>query len=147
MDYESGKLRKDLENFSFHKSDFIFLFQPHQLRRIVFQHDFDFVGLDAESEQRADEDPHTVDGVHVQHLAEVAADDAAVGTNFFDGPDGFHRIGHRLIQARNHRLAVRADIDAEIAALEEKLTKAHQLKQGMMQELLTGKTRLVESTK
>jgi type I restriction enzyme S subunit len=40
-----------------------------------------------------------------------------------------------------------SDIDAEIAALEEKLTKAHQLKQGMMQELLTGKTRLVESTK
>jgi type I restriction enzyme S subunit len=39
------------------------------------------------------------------------------------------------------------DMDAEIAALEEKLTKAHQLKQGMMQELLTGKTRLVESKK
>jgi type I restriction enzyme S subunit len=35
------------------------------------------------------------------------------------------------------------DMDAEIAALAEKLTKAHQLKQGMMQELLTGKVRLV----
>jgi len=39
------------------------------------------------------------------------------------------------------------DMDAEITALEEKLAKARQLKQGMMQELLTGKTRLVESGK
>jgi len=30
------------------------------------------------------------------------------------------------------------DMDAEIAALETKLTKSRQLKQGMMQELLTG---------
>ena len=34
-------------------------------------------------------------------------------------------------------------MDAEIAALETKLAKAHQLKQGMMQELLTGRIRLV----
>jgi type I restriction enzyme, S subunit len=40
-----------------------------------------------------------------------------------------------------------SDIDDEIVALEEKLVKARQLKQGMMQELLTGKTRLVESAK
>ena len=38
-----------------------------------------------------------------------------------------------------------SDMDAEIAALQEKLAKARQLKQGMMQQLLTGKTRLVES--
>jgi type I restriction enzyme S subunit len=36
-----------------------------------------------------------------------------------------------------------SDMDAEIAALEAKLAKARQIKQGMMQELLTGKTRLV----
>jgi type I restriction enzyme, S subunit len=36
-----------------------------------------------------------------------------------------------------------SDMDAEIAALEGKLTKARQVKQGMMQELLTGKVRLV----
>jgi type I restriction enzyme S subunit len=36
-----------------------------------------------------------------------------------------------------------SDMDAEIAALEEKLAKARQLKQGMMQELLTGRIRLV----
>ena len=36
-----------------------------------------------------------------------------------------------------------ADMDAEIAALEAKLSKARQLKQGMMQELLTGRIRLI----
>ncbi|WP_155992629.1 restriction endonuclease subunit S [Acidocella facilis] len=39
--------------------------------------------------------------------------------------------------------SVLSDMDAEIAALEEKLTKAKALKQGMMQELLTGRIRLV----
>ena len=34
-------------------------------------------------------------------------------------------------------------MDAEIAALEAKLAKARQVKQGMMQELLTGRIRLV----
>ena len=36
-----------------------------------------------------------------------------------------------------------SDMDAEIAALEAKLSKARQLKQGMMQELLTGRIRLI----
>lgn len=39
--------------------------------------------------------------------------------------------------------AVLSDMDAEIAALEARLSKARQIKQGMMQELLTGRTRLV----
>jgi len=34
-------------------------------------------------------------------------------------------------------------VDSEIAALERKPSKAWQVKQGMMQELLTGKIRLV----
>ena len=38
---------------------------------------------------------------------------------------------------------VLGDMDEEIAALEAELAKARQLKQGMMQELLTGKVRLV----
>jgi type I restriction enzyme S subunit len=38
--------------------------------------------------------------------------------------------------------AVLNDIDAELIALEAKLTKARQIKQGMMQELLTGRIRL-----
>ncbi len=36
-----------------------------------------------------------------------------------------------------------SDMDKEIAALESKLAKARQIKQGMMQELLTGRIRLV----
>ncbi len=39
--------------------------------------------------------------------------------------------------------AILSDMDAEIAALETKLAKTRQLKQGMMQELLTGKIRLI----
>ena len=37
-----------------------------------------------------------------------------------------------------------SDMDAEIAGLEEKLSKYKQVKQGMMQELLTGRVRLVD---
>jgi type I restriction enzyme S subunit len=40
---------------------------------------------------------------------------------------------------------VLSDMDAEIAALEQKRDKTRLLKQGMMQELLTGRTRLVDS--
>jgi type I restriction enzyme S subunit len=39
--------------------------------------------------------------------------------------------------------ALLSDMDAELAALEAKLAKARDLKQGMMQELLTGRIRLV----
>jgi type I restriction enzyme, S subunit len=38
--------------------------------------------------------------------------------------------------------AILSDMDAEIAALEAKLTKARQIKQGMMHTLLTGRARL-----
>ena len=39
--------------------------------------------------------------------------------------------------------AVLSDMDAELEVLEQRLTKTRALKQGMMQELLTGKTRLL----
>ncbi len=39
--------------------------------------------------------------------------------------------------------AVLSDMDAELTALEQRLTKTRALKQAMMQELLTGKTRLL----
>ena len=42
--------------------------------------------------------------------------------------------------------AILSDMDAEITTLEAKLGKARNLKQGMMQELLTGRIRLVEPT-
>jgi len=44
---------------------------------------------------------------------------------------------------QNAIATILSDMDAEITALEAKLAKARQIKQGMMQELLTGKTRLV----
>jgi type I restriction enzyme, S subunit len=39
--------------------------------------------------------------------------------------------------------AILSDMDAEIASLEAKLTKVNNFKHGMMQELLTGRVRLV----
>jgi type I restriction enzyme S subunit len=39
--------------------------------------------------------------------------------------------------------AMLSDMDADIAVLEAKLAKVRQIKQGMMQELLTGRIRLV----
>ena len=41
--------------------------------------------------------------------------------------------------------AILSDMDAEIAALERRRDKTHAIKQGMMQELLTGRVRLVKS--
>lgn len=52
----------------------------------------------------------------------------------------------RYPQNRTEQTAIAeilSDMDAEIAALEEKLAKARSLKLGMMQELLTGRIRLV----
>jgi type I restriction enzyme S subunit len=40
-------------------------------------------------------------------------------------------------------VTILSDMDSEITALEEKLAKTRQIKQGMMQELLTGKIRLI----
>lgn len=47
------------------------------------------------------------------------------------------------LQEQTAIAAILSDMDAEIAALEAKLAKARQIKQGMMQELLTGRIRLV----
>jgi type I restriction enzyme S subunit len=48
-----------------------------------------------------------------------------------------------LVEEQTTIAAVLCDMDAEITALEAKLGKARQLKQGMMQELLTGRIRLI----
>ena len=48
-----------------------------------------------------------------------------------------------LLEEQTAIAEVLSYMDAEIEALETKLTKARQLKQGMMQELLTGRIRLV----
>lgn len=46
-------------------------------------------------------------------------------------------------KTRNQIAAILSDMDSEIAALEAKLSKAKSIKQGMMQQLLTGKIRLI----
>ena len=70
------------------------------------------------------------------------------------GGSTFLEIGKRQLAAYAVRLpatkeeqsaiaAVLSDMDAEIAALEQRRDKTRALKQGMMQELLTGRTRLL----
>jgi type I restriction enzyme S subunit len=48
-----------------------------------------------------------------------------------------------LLQEQTAISEVLSDMDAEIGVLEQRLAKTRALKQGMMQELLTGKTRLI----
>lgn len=50
---------------------------------------------------------------------------------------------HPSIQEQKAIAQVLSDMDAEIEALEEKLEKYKTIKQGMMQELLTGRIRLI----
>ena len=47
------------------------------------------------------------------------------------------------LQEQTAIATILSDMDTEITALERKLTKARMIKQGMMQELLTGKVRLI----
>ncbi len=47
------------------------------------------------------------------------------------------------IEEQNALASIFSDMDSEIDALEQKLEKTRQIKQGMMQQLLTGKIRLV----
>lgn len=54
------------------------------------------------------------------------------------------RIPFPSINEQDAIVEVLTDMDAEIEALEKRRAKLHALKQGMMQELLTGRTRLVE---
>ncbi len=51
--------------------------------------------------------------------------------------------GKEKVDRLTNLVAILSDMDAEIAALETKLAKARSLKQGMMQELLTGRIRLI----
>ena len=55
------------------------------------------------------------------------------------------KLGVPSIREQTAIAEVLSDMDAEIAALERRRDKTRALKQGMMQELLTGRTRLVDS--
>ncbi len=50
------------------------------------------------------------------------------------------------IETQTRIATILSDMDAEITTLEQKLAKYKQIKQGMMQELLTGRIRLIGST-
>ena len=56
--------------------------------------------------------------------------------------DKFEFLLPPVIEEQNAIAAVLSEMDADITALEEKLAKYRQVKQGMMQQLLTGKIRL-----
>lgn len=47
------------------------------------------------------------------------------------------------LSEQNAIATILSDMDAELSTLESKLSKARQIKQGMMQELLTGRVRLI----
>ena len=53
------------------------------------------------------------------------------------------KISTPSIKEQNQIVSILSDMDNEIEALEQKLEKTRQIKQGMMQQLLTGKIRLV----
>jgi len=53
------------------------------------------------------------------------------------------RLGLPGVEEQTAIAAILSDMDAELAALEARRDKTRDLKQGMMQELLTGRTRLV----
>jgi type I restriction enzyme S subunit len=53
------------------------------------------------------------------------------------------RFGVASFEEQTAIAEVLSDMDSEIAALEQRRDKTRALKQGMMQELLTGRTRLV----
>ena len=55
------------------------------------------------------------------------------------------KISIPSIQEQTAIAQILSDMDSEIAALETKLDKTRQLKQGMMQELLTGRIRLINT--
>lgn len=52
------------------------------------------------------------------------------------------KISTPSIKEQNQIVSILSDMDKEIEALEQKLEKTRQIKQGMMQQLLTGKIRL-----
>ena len=54
-----------------------------------------------------------------------------------------YEISYPSLIEQTYISAILLDMDSEIRALEQKLNKAYQIKQGMMQELLTGRVRLV----
>ncbi len=76
----------------------------------------------------------------IQLISKIAVNQAS-----FTKPDFLHiKISYPSDRREQRAIAkVLSDMDEEVDAFEQRLIKTQQLKQGMMQELLTGRTRLV----
>jgi type I restriction enzyme S subunit len=94
----------------------------------------------------------SLDGRFIQRVLSsppviAAIENASVGSTMINLNQG--TLGNLLVplpptKAEQEAIAaILSDMDAEVAGLEAKLAKDRQLKQGMMQELLTGKIRLI----
>jgi type I restriction enzyme S subunit len=81
---------------------------------------------------------------NLQTIAKIAVNQAS-----FTKPDFLNsKIVYPPSKEEQSAIAtILSDMDAEIQALEQRLGKTRQIKQGMMQELLTGKTRLIKPSK
>ena len=80
----------------------------------------------------------------ISGVSEILA--AATGSTFPSVDGASFRKIEILLPEPNEQTAIASilsDMDTEITMLEIKLTKARQIKQGMMQELLTGRIRLI----
>ena len=53
------------------------------------------------------------------------------------------KINNPSFQEQTAIASILTDMDSDISSLQQRLSKTRQIKQGMMQELLTGKTRLI----
>jgi len=73
----------------------------------------------------------------------IAASSVSANTNINQTSLALLKITIPSKQEQIYIAKIVSDMDTEIATLETKLSKAKQIKQGMMQELLTGKTRLI----
>ncbi|PHY62768.1 restriction endonuclease subunit S [Shewanella xiamenensis] len=95
-------------------------------------------------------DKQKLNGVFFSYLIKVLRDQVM---QLVTGSTVYHLYGSDMakfefaIPPREEQTAIAnilSDMDAEAQALEQRLYKTRQIKQGMMQELLTGKTRLVK---
>lgn len=80
-----------------------------------------------------------------EFLSQAARACEGSGVRYVITQTKFRQLSVRFPTSKEEQTAIAgilSDMDGEIGALETKLAKARQLKQGMMQELLTGRTRL-----
>ncbi len=78
-------------------------------------------------------------------IEQLGSGSTVMGVSLEDLKKIEYSMPDKLVQTRI--ATILSDMDAEIAALESKLAKYQQIKQGMMQNLLTGKIRLVTPQK